>query len=337
MDSFLKKTPKSIQSILGDSDSPAVKVSFILVLVVVLYILTKVILYLLTLYYSQLSGETVILSGRLYGSDKKEIKTYTAGDSGIDANEVENSVQIDRSINQPHGVEFTYTMWLNTQLNDSITVGENCGINNNDIYTDFDCGTGTTLTHIFSKGETDPAGTQPNAYIGGVKPTNSPGVYMGIVDNNAANLRADGQNLRADGLNSRVANLYILCDLEGIPANTRMNSKQILVVNNLPHDKWFHLGIIAKQNIMYVYINGALNTSRKFDSVIAQNTSNYHINNNSSVNYGSIADIHYYSKALNIFEIQSSTINLPTTSMAKTSMSDTSLVASLNYDWINLG
>lgn len=310
MDSLLNKMPKSLNSILGKPDSNASKVSFVVVLLVVIYILIKVILFLLTQYHSNISNETVILSGKLLGSDNVEIKTM--GDDDV--------VSINRSINETHGLEFTYTMWLNITL-DVSNIPTSCTYNN-DIVHDIDgsCNTSDAkFIHIFSKGGNTPIANS-------MKEINCPGIYLGYYTSSSSEEKKPTSS-----------NLYILCDTDGQEAVEASTNTNIIVITHIPNEKWFNLAIIAKQNIMYIYINGKLKVSKKYDGVIHQNNDNYIINDNGLTNYGSISDISYYPKALNIFELQSKVNKSVSTSMSEKSSLNTNAkdVVSFNYDWMN--
>jgi len=320
MDSVLNKMPKSLNSILGKPDSPASKVSFVLVLLVIIYILTKVILYILTQYYSNMSKETVILSGRLTGSEYVKIKT--SGPDSVDSEEVEdNTIEINRSINESNGIEFTYTMWLNTKIGPVSTIDVSCTFNNDESHTiHSNClDSSSSVIHIFSKGDDT---IYNGAALGKLLNINCPGVYLGYYEDENSTISS---------------NLYIITDTDGAQASGVTNNNNIIVINWLPHEKWFHLTISVKQNIIYIYINGTLITSKKMEGIITQNNNDYHINNNANTDYGSIADIFYYSKALNIFEINSKANKAISTNKSERSRtnSDTNNIVSFNYDWIH--
>ena len=84
-----------------------------------------------------------------------------------------------------------------------------------------------------------------------------------------------------------------------------------IIVRNMPIVKWFSLILIAKANVLYVYINGRLKHSKLFtDAVFKQNYDDINVNT-SGVNWGDLSSLTYFPRALNGLEIQASVLAGP--------------------------
>ena len=87
--------------------------------------------------------------------------------------------------------------------------------------------------------------------------------------------------------------------------------KKPIIISNIPIMKWISLIIIAKSNVLYIYVNGQLKTSKIFtNKVFKQNYDPIHLNG-SGINWGSLADLSYYSRSLNGLEIQNLVLSGP--------------------------
>ena len=128
--------------------------------------------------------------------------------------------------------------------------------------------TSDSYSHIFHKGSRD--------YNGSVSAiTNGPGVYL---------------NHKSD------PTIRIIMDTVD-PANPG-----ILDINNIPLRKWFNLIIRMQNTSMDVYINGVVTSHIILDKVPKQNYYDVFVCDKGGF-AGNLSNLRYYSKALNIFDI----------------------------------
>ena len=80
------------------------------------------------------------------------------------------------------------------------------------------------------------------------------------------------------------------------------NQQEILRVKDVPLRKWFNCIIRIENTALDVYINGGIVARSVLQDVPKQNYQNVNICKNGGFN-GNIADLHYYDKALSIFQI----------------------------------
>ncbi len=137
----------------------------------------------------------------------------------------------------------------------------------------------TTYRHIFNKGNRP---TTDNDGIASVN--NAPGAYF-----------------KMDPATNQLV-LHVVMDT--VDAS---NAYQYLDVPNIPIQKWFHCAIRLKNKIIDVYINGTVTARLILNSVPRQNYYDVNICSNGGFN-GNIADLHYYNRALSVFEINNTVV-----------------------------
>ena len=211
------------------------------------------------------------------------------------------------STNEINGVEFTYSLWL--KIN-----SDNIGSEHDIATCDFDSSCGKNLIHIFNKGD-DTGETSSTDLVQNVsKINNAPGVY-----------------LRKN--NTEIVLLIYMDTMGTEPSYT----KKPITVSNLPIMKWFSLIIIAKSNVLYIYVNGRLKSSYIFkDEVFKQNYDDITINKH-GIEWGSLADLVYYPRALNGLEIQSLLLAGPDQKQyIKTDSIFNETPSYLNTNWYNM-
>jgi hypothetical protein len=129
--------------------------------------------------------------------------------------------------------------------------------------------------HIFSKGNDEYSSTAP---IGIASVNNAPGVYL--------------QDLSESG-GSPTIRIY----MDTVDSNTNY-----VDIPNIPLQKWFHMAIRIKNNIMDIYINGSVAERYVFQNVPKQNYNDVLVGKNDGFN-GGLSDLLYYDRALNVYEI----------------------------------
>jgi len=243
---------------------------------IVLYIVVRLIVYLMQ--YSLTTGmsnATKLIPGKLSGNQKYSVPQDETGYNIVGLSD-----------NEPHGLEFTYSVWLKI---DSLALED-------DVYDISQCdwSDGSVcdkkLIHIFNKGDDTSNTLHPSTnHIPGdiSKLNNAPGLYLA---------RSGPQ-------------IVLLVYMDTIE-NASYTRKPI-IVSNIPIMKWMSLIIIAKSNVLYIYVNGQLKSSAVFtDEVFKQNYDPIYLNDQ-SISWGALADLSYYSRALNGLEIQKLVLSGP--------------------------
>ena len=235
---------------------------------IILYIVIRLIIYMMQ--YSLTTGETnavQLIPGKLPGNQKYMVPQDATGYNVVGLSD-----------NQLHGVEFTYSVWLkidSAPLNDNVYDISQCD------WDDTTCN--KKLIHIFNKGDDTSSTPFPSTtnIPGDIsKQNNAPGVYL--------------------AKNGPEVVLLLYMDTIEQPSFKR----KPIIVSNVPIMKWMSLIIIAKSNVLYIYINGQLKSSAVFsDEVFKQNYDPVFLNDQ-SISWGALADLSYYSRSLNGLEIQ---------------------------------
>lgn len=78
--------------------------------------------------------------------------------------------------------------------------------------------------------------------------------------------------------------------------------EEIIVIKDIPLRKWFHCVIRIENTALDVYINGAIVSRAVLQDVPKQNYQNVNICKNGGFN-GNLSDLHYFDKAISIFQI----------------------------------
>jgi len=190
-----------------------------------------------------------------------------------------NSIQVLKSNNQPSGIEFTWSVWLNiTQPPTS---------------TKYDC--------IFVKG------TIPTNSNNGISPVNNaPGLYV-APSNYSSTTNTVGAY--TTDLSMNTAALCLILDTTNesgsLLGNDNYNNKatnETIFIPNIPLQKWFHVDIRLQNKILDVYINGVATTRKIFQYIPKQNYDNVYVCPNGGF-AGQLSDLRYFSYALNSLQI----------------------------------
>lgn len=244
------------------TNSIVAKTVFILLLLIIFMILLRVGVFILG-YFISPNPNPYIVNGLLPGT--------TAAIVSRNPNKT-GSVVLPRSNNQPHGLEATWSVWLNiSNMNRPVNV-EN------------------QFMHVFNVGDTTWISDSNDANLGIAANNNAPGVYL-IQDTVQDTLNTQS--------NSGYVKMRIIFDSENPTDTTTMTS---IDIDDLPYNKWFHVAIRLENTVMDVYVNGLLTERLTFQSVPKQNYYDINIGQNGGFN-GFISNLQYYSRALNVFDI----------------------------------
>jgi hypothetical protein len=125
--------------------------------------------------------------------------------------------------------------------------------------------------------------------------SNGPGVYFSGNSNNS---------------------LRIMMDTVSRPsANEKTPSTEIIDISNIPLKKWFHLAVRCQNKYVDAYINGLVVYRTNLVNVPLQNYDNIQVCGNSGFN-GKLSNLIYYSRALNIVDINGLVSSGPNTKNA---------------------
>jgi len=130
----------------------------------------------------------------------------------------------------------------------------------------------TKYEHVFSKGNDE---YKSSGDIGVATVNNAPGVYL---KNNAG---------------SPTLRVYM---------DTVSDNTTYVDISNVPLKKWFHVAVRIKNNIMDIYINGSVAQRYEFLAVPKQNYNDVLVGKNDGFK-GSLSNLLYYDRALNVYEI----------------------------------
>jgi hypothetical protein len=133
--------------------------------------------------------------------------------------------------------------------------------------------TGIKYQHIFHKG------IQSFTANGIAAVNNAPGVYLS---------------------SSTDPTLHIIMDTV---VNTDQTN-QIININNIPLQKWFHLLVRMQNTSMDVYVNGVITSHIILQNVPKQNYQDVFACQNGGFS-GNLSNLRYYDRALNVFDINS--------------------------------
>lgn len=193
-----------------------------------------------------------------------------------------SSSTVSLSENQPSGIEFTYSVWLN-----------------------FSDASGSEQ-HIFNKG------TNANS-----QSSNAPGLY--VISDHATGTKK----------------LKVYMDTFETVGNIGSYDDQRVSVeiNDIPLRKWINVMIRMQNRLMDIYINGVLTKHVDLQYVPKQNFGDVYVCQNGGFS-GKLSNLRYYSKALNVFEINGIVAWGPDTSTSELSSSSSSKDTSyISYLW----
>jgi hypothetical protein len=137
-------------------------------------------------------------------------------------------------------------------------------------------------SHIFNKGIVD-GNTIASTGVNGL--SNAPGLYVKGNSDGTNTLRVYMDTFSKTGPISNIDDQRTTMDISGIPYN-----------------KWVNVMIRAQNRILDVYVNGVLTQHKDLGYVPKQNFGDVYVCQNGGFS-GKLSDLRYYSKALNVFEI----------------------------------
>ena len=208
-----------------------------------------------------------------------------------------DSVQILRSNNDGAGAAFTWSCWLYIQ--------------------DFDINAGD-FYHVFSKGDENfTTGEKGQAAV-----NNAPGLYLGKPG-------AEESAAPPAGKNNMGVTLRVKMDTVKV-----YDSKVFVDVPNMPIRKWVHVALRLENTVFDVYVNGQISGRLLLSYIPKQNYSDVLIHHNGGFK-GKTSDLRYYSKSLNIFQIQRIVDRGPDTSNSKMAdeLTNVGNYGYLGYNW----
>jgi hypothetical protein len=124
--------------------------------------------------------------------------------------------------------------------------------------------------HVFSKGD---GNIDSNTNLSTVN--NGPGVYISPMDNK----------------------LHIIMNtVSSTDSNTTID------IDNIPIKKWFHVSLRLQNTVLDVYVNGVVVNRLLLKNTPKQNYGNVYVCQNGGFS-GKLSNLRYYSRALNVFEI----------------------------------
>jgi len=109
------------------------------------------------------------------------------------------------------------------------------------------------------------------------------------------------------------------------------NVNEIVDISNIPIKKWVNVIIRLKNTLLDTYINGTISNRIVLKNVPKQNYDDVYVCQNGGFS-GKLADLRYFNKALNIFEINSILSSGPNTSTSKLTSDQT---AKGNYSYLS--
>ena len=241
------------------------KIAFLFFVIIIFLILMKVGIMLIG-YFSGKPKDPFIVKGNMAATTSLNISRNP---------EFPTSIVLPRSNNEKDGSEFTWSFWLNVN---SLT---------NEALND---GGKTYYNHIFNVGN-----SVPDTNNGLMTINNAPGVYLSEYKNASYNPSGGGYGLK----------LHVIMDTE--PVKTEQGTESLnktLDITELPFNNWFHVAVRLKNTVMDVYVNGTIAGRIHFQTVPKQNFYDVNVCNNSGFN-GNLSNLRYYSRGLNVFDINS--------------------------------
>lgn len=142
--------------------------------------------------------------------------------------------------------------------------------------------TNSKYAHIFNKGIVDGS----NITVSGVNNmSNAPGLYVKGNTDGTSTLRVYMDTFSQSGPIQNIDDQRTTMDISGVPYN-----------------KWVNVIIRAENRILDVYVNGVLTQHKDLGYVPRQNFGDVYVCQNGGFS-GKLSDLRYYTKSLNVFEI----------------------------------
>ena len=204
-------------------------------------------------YMNQGSANPYVVPGMIYGSNSLSI----------------SGQKVQRSNNQPNGMEYTWSVWL--QINDV---------------------PGKTMQyqHIFNKGNGNY--DQKPVYDGNGNLLYSMGSGLATVNNAPGLYLAQSPNSNTEVM------LHVVMD------NIDPNLEPITIdVTDIPmNKKWVHVAVRLENTVLDVYVNGTISARVAMTSVPKQNYGDIYVCQNGGFS-GFLSNLQYYQRALSAYEI----------------------------------
>ena len=160
--------------------------------------------------------------------------------------------------------------------------------------------------HIFSKG-----GDGSYNLTTGITPIhNSPGLYLGY---------------------NSYSNQYFLRSIMSTVSTTNTATNEFVDVSGVPINQWFNVMIRLENKIMDVYMNGAIVKRLTFTNTPKQNYEDVYVCGNGGF-VGSLSDLRYFNRSLNIFEINTIVYTGPNLA-SNSAVSNTTIYNYLSSSW----
>ena len=276
-----------------ESNSMIAKFVFLILVLIIFFICLTLGISLIT-YFLSPSPNPYVISGVISGTTFVNIPQDPTKP---------NAVTIYRSNNQESGMEFTWCLWLN--LDNMVGTAKN--------------------QHIFSKG-----GNGTFATDGTMAINNAPGLYLNpppITNNNTSN-----PSTSSPPTTSKKNTLRVLMNTVDTESTENIQNAEFVDIDNIPFRKWVHVAIRLQNKVLDVYINGTIAKRVLLINVPKQNYDDVFVCGNGGFN-GSLSDLRYFSKALNVFEIMQITSAGPSLSTSSSNSLTSKVTDYLSNSW----
>jgi len=261
-----------------DSNSLIAKFGFIILVLFGFLFLFKLGMVIMSAFFSP-SSSPYLVKGMINGTEPVIIKQDPKATGAI----------VNLSENEPTGIEFTYSVWLNFSDTNKDTTNE---------------------YHIFNKG-----------MDASLNSSNAPGLYV-----------------KSDASGTNMLKVYMDRFKTGTdPLTDYAQQRETVEINNIPFNKWVNVMIRVQNRFLDVYVNGVLTKHKDLINVPKQNFGTVYVCQNGGFN-GKLSNLRYYSRALNVFEINGVVAWGPDLSTSESSSVVNSKDASyLSYMWYKSG
>jgi hypothetical protein len=196
-----------------------------------------------------------------------------------------NSKVVYKSNNKSTGIEFSWSLWLLVTNNQTISGSLN---------------TGDKYLHIFNKGNS----TFDEDGNGLANVNNAPGLYLTktILTDKITKISAVD-----DGIS-----LVIAMDDISNSAFSNQQSPNLVTIDDLPMNKWFHVILRLENTMLDTYINGVVVNRTAFINTPNQNYYDVWLGQNGGFS-GNMSNLQYFPRALSAFEINNIVMYGPNT------------------------
>ena len=123
-----------------------------------------------------------------------------------------------------------------------------------------------------------------------------------MVSGNAPGLYIKSQPSNSSGTTNTLVVYMDTFQSSGSEVTNLNDQRQSIDITGIPFNKWINVTIRVENRILDIYVNGILTQHKDLGFVPKQNFSDVYVCQNGGFN-GSLSDLRYYAKALNVFEI----------------------------------